>query len=238
MRDESENGSEDALNRYGDDVVRTTGRHGADIASQRLDTLDKAALQHALSTLDSSPTAVDIGCGLGTQGIRFGLMGVETTLVDVLDISARIDLLQEVFEICELHFVNKDAKRLTADDIPNRIGTAYSQRFIHYLRFKEARDLLEQVVERMVSDGRVFVSASGLHSELGDGYPHKERPIEDRLTKLAPEMQEKHDIRDEICLYTVEDMKQLLKASGIEPIRVERSEFGNIKAVGEPKMSS
>lgn len=238
MSEESENGSGDALNRYGDDVVRTTGRHGADIASQRVDTLDEAALRHVLDTLGSSVTAIDIGCGLGAQGIRFGLMGVETTLVDVLDISARIEYIQEAFDICELHFVNKDAREITAADIPDRIGTAYSQRFIHYLRFEEATELLERIVERMVPDGRVFVSASGLHSELGEGYPHKGRPLEDRLTKLAPKMQEKHDIRDEICLYTVEDMKRLLKASRIEPLRVERSEFGNIKAVGAPKQQS
>lgn len=234
MTEGSEDGVDGALNRYGDEVVETTGRHGADISSQRLGALDEAALRHILDMRDTSATAIDIGCGLGAQGVRFGLLGVETTLVDVLDISPRIDVLREAFEICELHFVNKDADRLTAHDLPDRIGTVYSQRFIHYLRFDDAAELLGHIVERMIPDGRVFLSASGLHTELGDGYTHRERPLEDRYAKLDPAMREKHDIRDRICLYTTEDMERLLVASGIEPVRIRRSEFGNIKAIGEP----
>lgn len=235
MTDRSEDSSDGALNRYGDDIIRTTGEHGADISSQRMDALDEAALRHALDMRDSSVTAIDIGCGLGVQGIRFGLMGVETTFVDIMDISPRIEVLREAFDICELHFVNKDAEQVTADDLPSRIGTAYSQRFIHYLQFEAAVDLLDQIAERMVRDGRVFISASGLYSELGAGYPHREQPLKNRFAKLIPEMRAKHDIRDRICLYTTDDMERLLTVSGIEPVRVDRSAFGNIKAIGKPK---
>lgn len=235
MTDRPTDQDEGALNLYGDDVVRTTGRHGADISSQRLDDLDRAALRHALDTLDRSVSAVDIGCGLGAQGVRFGLLGVETTLVDVLDISARIESIQAAFEICDLNFVNADAQELDLDDLPVRIGTAYSQRFVHYLEFDDAVELLRTIVERMDDAGRFFVSASGLHTELGDGYPHADRPLEDRYAKLHPEMRKKHDIRDPICLYTVEDMRALFSASGIRTIRIERSKFGNVKAVGEPE---
>lgn len=235
MTDRSTDETDGALNQYGDDVVPTTGRHGADISSQRLDDLDRAALRHAMDTLDRSLTAVDIGCGLGAQGARFGLLGIETTLVDVLDISARIKFLQEAFDICNLDFVNKDSTALTPDDLPERIGTAYTQRFIHYLEFDDAVDLLRKIVDRMDDEGRAFVSASGLRTELGDGYPHADDPLEDRYAKLHPEMREKHDIRDPICLYTVEDMRTLFVSSGIQPVRIARSEFGNIKAIGEPE---
>lgn len=235
MTDGSTDEPTGSLNQYGDDIVRTTGRHGADISSQRLDDLDRAALRHALDTLDRCPTAVDIGCGLGAQGARFGLMGVETTLMDVLDISARIEFLEEAFDICELTFLNIDSRTVAPDDLPERIGTVYSQRFIHYLVFDDAVDLFRTVVDRLDDQGRVFVSASGLHTELGTGYPHADRPLEDRFAKLAPEMQEKHDIRERICLYTVADMEQLLRTVGVEPVQVVRSEFGNVKAIGEPE---
>lgn len=233
MTDPADDSGDDVLNQYGDAVVETTGRHGADIASQRLDSLDAAALRYALDVRESDVTAIDIGCGLGAQGIRFGLLGLETTLVDILDISPQVDLLRETFDICELRFLNRDAGDLLKDDLPERIGIAYSQRFIHYLPFDDAVALLGLIADLMVPEGRVFVSASGLHSELGDGYPHRDRPLEDRHAKLAPPMRKKHDIHDRICLYTVEDMEQVLAAAGFTPVQVERSAFGNIKAIGE-----
>lgn len=233
MSDLSDDSGDDVLNQYGDAVIETTGRHGADISSQRLDALDEAAMRYALDALESDVTAIDIGCGLGAQGIRFGLLGIETTLVDTLDISPQIDVLQETFDICELRFLNKDAANVTAADLPERIEIAYSQRSIHYLEFDDAAGLLDLIADQMILDGRVFISASGLHTELGDGYPHRDRPLDERYAKLDPEMREKHDIRDRICLYTVEDMERLLTAAGITPVQVERSEFGNIKAIGE-----
>jgi hypothetical protein len=235
MTDRPTKEGDEALNLYGDDVVRTTGQHGADVSSQRLNDLDRAALRHALNTLDQPLSAVDIGCGLGAQGIRFGLLGIETTLVDILNISSRIEIVESAFEICDLNFVNADAKSLDRDDLPERIGTAYSQRFIHYLEFDDAVELLRTTIERMDEAGRLFISASGLHTELGDGYPHSDRPLEDRFAKLHPVMREKHDIRDQICLYTVRDMRVLFGASGIRPVEIKQSKFGNVKAIGEPE---
>lgn len=225
----------EALNRHGDKVIKTTGEHGADISSQRMGNLDEDAVRHVLDTREDPVTAVDIGCGLGIQGIRFGLLGVETTLIDVLDISNRVEAFNEMFEMCSLDFVNKDVRELTRKDIPDNIGTAYSQRFIHYLKFDEALDLCELISNKMVEEGRIFISASGLHTELGDGYPDKDTPLESRYSKLDPEMADKHDIRDQVCLYTNEDMERLLSESGLTPVRVDNSGFGNIKAIGEKK---
>lgn len=231
--DQARDESGEALNRHGDKVIKTTGEHGADISSQRMGDLDEAAIRHILDTREDSITAVDIGCGLGIQGIRFGLLGVETTLIDVLDISNRVEMLNEMFEMCSLSFVNKDARDLTKKDIPDNIGTAYSQRFIHYLEFEGASDLCELISNKMVEGGRIFISASGLHTELGNGYPDKDTPLEDRYSKLDPEMANKHDIREEVCLYTSDDMERLLSESGFNPVRIDNSGFGNIKAIGE-----
>src|SRR6185437_3503288 len=48
------------VNLYGDRLIRTTGSHGADIASQRLDELDREALHHNLALPDPGVTCLDL----------------------------------------------------------------------------------------------------------------------------------------------------------------------------------
>lgn len=223
----------DPLNQFDDKIVETTGTHGADIASQRMDKLDEAALRYALDIRDEAVSALDLGCGLGAQGLRFSLIGLETTLVDILDIQQRVELMNRLFEIGGLDFVQKDARELTRSDLPENLKLAYSQRFIHYLTWDEANELLSLLADRLQDGGRIFVSASGLNTELGDGYPDRNVPPEDRYSTLAPVMAEKHDIRQEVCLYERTDMERLLNETGFEVRSVSTSGFGNVKAIAE-----
>lgn len=231
----------DELNEGGDRVITTTGNHGIDISSQRMDQLDRRALQYALSLYEESPTtlhetpptAVDLGCGLGIQGVRFALLGMETTLIDIHDISHRIEILSDLFSIGSLRFLQKDVRNLQPENLPEEIALLHSQRFVHYLEFEEARALFSLFANQMKEASRVFVSASGLHTELGDEYPDRDVPLEDRYSKLAPAMANKHDIRDPVCLYTIEDMKQLLTEAGFHVRDIHASTFGNIKAIAE-----
>ena len=81
------------LNLYGDRLVATSGRHGGDIASQRIDELDRACLEFCLS-LGPGVAAADIGCGLGAQGFRLAALGAAVTLCDPLDISVHVGRFQ------------------------------------------------------------------------------------------------------------------------------------------------
>lgn len=229
------------LTEGGDRVITTTGEHGIDISSQRMDRLDREALQYALSLYEESPialheeppSAIDLGCGLGIQGVRFSLLGMETTLIDLHDISNRIELLTDLFSTGSLRFLQKDVRELRSKELPEEISLLHSQRFIHYLEFEEARDLFTLFATQMKESGRVYVSASGLHTELGDDYPDRDVPLEDRHSELAPAMAKKHDIRDPVCLYTIEDMERLLTEAGFQVRDIHASTFGNIKAVAE-----
>lgn len=228
-------GEDELLNEGGDKVITTTGDHGIDISSQRMDKLDRDALQYALTIYnhETPPTAIDLGCGLGIQGVRFSLLGMETTLIDLHDISKRIELLSNLFQIGDLQFVQKDVRSLDASDLPDDIALLHSQRFIHYLEFSEALELFRLFADHMKPASRLFVSASGLHTELGDGYPDRDIPLEDRFSELAPAMAQKHDIHDPVCLYTIEDMEQLLTDAGFRVRDLHASTFGNIKAIAE-----
>lgn len=223
----------DSLNQWNDRVIETTGTHGADIASQRMDELDEAALRFALDWNDEPVTALDLGCGMGVQGLRFSLTGVDTTLVDILDISERVEALNELFDIGDLRFLERDVRELTAADVPANLKLVYSQRFVHYLTWDETHELFELLAENVQPGGRLFVSASGLNTELGEGYPDRDAPPERRFSELAPAVAEKHDIREKVCLYEREDMRRLLTETGFRVKSISTSGFGNVKAIAE-----
>lgn len=220
------------INEHEDVVIPTSGLHGGDISSQRIDDLDREALRDALAR-DEVLKAIDLGCGLGAQAFRFSMVGAEVTLVDIVDIQDRVDAMNGLFDIGRLDFVNKDARSLEDGDLPDRLDLIYSQRFIHYLRWDEAVSLFEWLGRRADSNARVYLSASGLQSELGDGYPDGDQPVETRFAKLSPSMAEKHGIYKAVCLYRPADLRRLFEETGFDVVRIYTSAFGNVKGVAE-----
>lgn len=174
---------------------------------------------------------MDLGCGFGAQSLRLGVIGFSVTMVDIIDISESVRLMNRVIGSERLKFLRRDTAELSDNDIPDSLDILYSQRFIHYLKFGEALRLLGMLSKRLKPGARLFVSASGLHSELGQEYPHRELPIESRFAPLAPSMAEKHQIREAVCLYEETDLARASKILKLDTITVFRSSFGNIKGV-------
>ena len=163
----------------------TSASHGTDIASQWTDELDLEALRFVVSPKIPKRVALDLGCGLGTQGIRFAVLGCRSFLYDIVDIGERIERIKQALDITALEFRKLDLRQATPEDFPADAGVAYSQRFIHYLRFDEASRLLQSLAGRLCAKARLFLSASGLGSELGAGYAHAGAPVEHRFAPLA-----------------------------------------------------
>ena len=212
----------------GDRPLPTSGRHGIDIASQRIDELDAACLRFALER--ERCAAVDLGCGSGFQGLRLALMGCRTLLID------RIDPHPLVSMACgslPLHHLKADLVQLRPDQMPVGIEIATSQRFLHYLRCDEAVRLLRTLHGGMAPRGRIFLSASGLESELGRWYSGAGEPLHSRFAPLDPEIGLRHQILEPVCLYTEHDLMRILAICGFEVLTCFRSPFGNVKAVGE-----
>ena len=207
--------------------------HGVDISAQWIDHLDLETLRFVVSPKMPERVALDLGCGLGVQGIRFAVLGCRSVLYDIADIGQRIEVVRQVLGIQTLEFRQIDLRHATPEDFPEAAGVAYSQRFIHYLRFDEASRLLALLAGRLCTGARLFLSASGLASELGMGYAHAGNPVEDRFAPLAGEMQAKHSIREPVCLYSVEELESLVCARGFATIRTWASPFGNVKGVFE-----
>lgn len=218
------------LNDLGDQLLPTTGRHGADIARQRLDALDRAALRHAIG-LELPATALDLGGGYGMQALRLAALGLDTWLIDQLPRAQTVLGIAGLAEALPLRHLQIDARALNAGDLPESIALCCSQRFIHYLRRADALALLRLVRGRMRPAGRLYLSASGLDSELGEAYAGARAPVVERFAALAPAMAGKHGIHEPVCLYAPQELESLAEDAGFVCEEVNASVFGNVKGV-------
>jgi hypothetical protein len=89
------------------------------------------------------------------------------------------------------------------------------------------------LASRLCPGARLFVSASGMDSELAAGYAHAGRPVRERFAALAEAMQAKHRVREPVCLYTKDELEDLVLGQGFTAIRTWLSPFGNVKGVFE-----
>lgn len=219
------------LNVYGDSLITTTGTHGADISSQRMDDLDVAAMLYALGLPNRTGAALDLGCGIGIQGLRFASLGFRTVLIDRMPADRTVLRASGLAALLPISYLMKDAKDLEAAELPADIAICYSQRFIHYLQFEQAVALLRLMRARMRPGAKLFLSASGLLSELGNGYDGKSQELSRRFSPLAAPMAEKHGILEPVCLYAPDELAALCRSASFAGDRVYSSAFGNVKGV-------
>ncbi len=223
---------EQPLNLYDDKPKFLATGHGADIASQRADDLDLMALKHASAR--PSIFAIDIACGAGGQAIRLAQQGASVLATDIADMAEIIKLASTGLP-GKVTFVQQDMRCL--DKLYNSLellaDVVICQRAIHYLRFSDAIGVIDGIKKLLAPDGRLYLSASGIHSELGEGYAGREfdLSLSDRYGELAPAMRDKHGIHGPVCLYSEEDMAKLLINGGLVPEIIFSSKFGNIKVV-------
>ncbi len=225
---------QDALNQYGDHLIQTSGSHGADISSQRIDDLDRKSLDFVLQNCNEDIKGLDIGCGLGIQGVRFALLGAQMWLIDIIDIETRMHLIKQHLGLQnKLEYIRTDVKGIEAQNLGIYFNFIYSQRFIHYLKYQDASKLIASIASMSSNDAFLFISASGIRSELGEGYEGKNKIIQERYCKLAPKMAHKHNILEEVCLYSSEELSALLIHNDFTPIETWESSFGNIKIIAK-----
>jgi len=105
------------LNNKNDSLIKTTNFTGADISSQRIDILDQKSLKYAVEiTTKNNAIAIDLGCGLGSQGIRFANIGINTILIDQLNIKDTItNIIKSTPHLNNqnLKYINKNIKNFT-----------------------------------------------------------------------------------------------------------------------------
>jgi SAM-dependent methyltransferase len=215
------------LNQYGDYLVPANKHgHGSEISSFRRDDLDKNALLFVQDFLDSTPVVFDLGTGFGSMALEFSKLGANVYAFDI----ATMRPLHEESKRGKFPFSNivQGDIRIVDWSLYPAPDVVFSQRTLHYLKYTEVVDVLSRIL-RDREKIKLFLSFSGMSSELSEGYPKLD--IKMRFEFLSEEMRIKHDIKNRVCLYSTDDVVRLAKDLSLKVEDVWASAFGNVKAI-------
>ena len=103
---------------------------------------------------------------------------------------------------------------------------------ICHLPYPEARALLRRIIRQHLKiGGKLYISAYGLNSDLGEGYADLEQPIEKRFCPLAPAIAKSYNLKGPACLYSERNLVNLLFEAGGSVLRSFTTTHGTVKAV-------
>ena len=139
-------------------------------------------------------------------------------------------LLQALKEALGDNAIQSDAAAVAWDDMPAP-DILYSQRTLHYLRYREAARIIATLTRKPGT--AAYISLAGYNSELRHSYPHLRHPATERFAHLAPEPRTATRISAPLCLYTPDDAAQLVDEAGLAIADIWESSFGNVKLIAK-----
>ncbi len=209
---------------------------GIDVGQRRVSSLGKRVIRFALSGEAPSKVCVELGPGRGRLAIVLALLGFRCYLYDsdpsLAPHYARINACLGEYGDIKFHLM--DVRDMGYGDLPEGVGLVVAERVLHHVRFREAVRILKVLRNRTLPGGRFFLSFSGLNSPIGEGYPDRDLPVEERWSPLPPDVGRRYDISGEVCLYTEEDVARLMEeVGGMRKVYLSTTAFGNVMAVYE-----
>jgi len=207
--------------------------YGRDIAFSRADDLDLLAVQYIKSLREENTKArihaVDVGYGLGGQMIRMARAGASlVTGIDVTDHRCNNKMIIPEDVAPKLQFIHGSIT-LWPDIEPAMVISC--QRMIHYLPFPVASTVLWYLRQKTIRGGRLYISATGIETEIGKDYPAADKDITERFSRVSEEAAAIHSITKDVCLYTLDELTSLVTTAGWRVMDSFTSQFGNHKVV-------
>lgn len=208
------------------------GPYGRDVSLRRPDALDLEALAHVKWLCDNQVNVqiADIGCGVNLWFAKeASKLGATVHAIDRIPLEVGDSVVPgNVVVHCET--LPEEATRL--GQLP-QFDLMYSQRMFHYIHPDQHAAMWQYIRESLKPDGQLFISVSGMDSELGQGYPDRWIPLSERFAKLSESIADRHSIYAPVCLFRKTEFEVALKSNGFEVQNVTQSAFGNIKAVAK-----
>ncbi len=203
--------------------------YGIDVVSKRLSLLDKEVIKFALDW-KGTKCVVEFGAGSGRLSLILALLGYRVFIYD----KVKPFFIEQLNDLdLRVGFKSLDIGKIKPSDLPEIIGIFVAERVLHFLRFSDTKRVLKIVLKRMEKGGRLFVSFSGLNSPLGEGYTHKDLPIEERFCLPSKGVMEKFKIDVSVCLYTLEDVERLFDGLSVRKVFLRETPFGNVEGIFE-----
>ncbi len=194
--------------------------YGVDIAQRRADDLDAKMLAYIAA--QSGVSVLDLGSGAGGQSVRMADAGAQVFAVDILDHASKN-------AHPHVTYIQGDMRAVEALTKGKAYDMCCLQRAIHYIPYADACALL-QTLKKIVY-GPLYISFSGLESDIGAQYPDAGKELADRFCALPRAAADTFSITQPICLYTPEECADLLCATGWHIEELWVSAFGNSKAL-------
>jgi len=207
-------------------------KRGIQVTNQRLGRLEKMTLKYALD-LNKNSITLDLGGGNGYISWILTLFHHQVFYYDIKP-NWRIKWLKKIFNFKKLKILKKDLKKINYSDLPKNIDLIYSARTLHYLNYENFEALLKKLESRLKKNGKIFITVTGVESEIGKKYPCAEKKIEERFCFLEKEYQERFEIKEKIFLMNFEEFQEIFKKYFILEEAWE-SDFKNLFFVGFKK---
>lgn len=102
---------------------------------------------------------------------------------------------------------------------------------LHSLTYIEARDVLQEMRRVLKIGGKLYLSAYGKHSTLGDNYPDNGKRVEERFAELPAPLAKLYNLHGPICLYSERDLINLLFEVGAPVLHSATSGQGNVRVI-------
>lgn len=211
------------------------GRDWTDLLSPTGDELDRLAVDEIskLVRLGRRVSALDCDCGLGGQALRMAQAGAYVLATDRDDRRATLeDAASSLGVGSRIRFMQIPSMCHDTTPLPGTpFDIAICHRSLPNLPYNDALTFVRRVLLMTRTGGKIFLSAYGIHSELGDHYPDNEKRVKERFADLAPEIAAKYAISGPVCLYSERDLFLLLFAAGASVLRTFTTTHGNVKAI-------
>ncbi len=194
--------------------------YGVDVASVRLDDLDKRviAMVEAMLRAGSRPRVLDVGCGRGGLIDALRRVGAQVTGLDIIDYRTEV-------ERAGADFYHRDIRDWLRGNTET-FDVVVLQRVLHYVPYRDAVEVLRKLCG---VTGTLYLSVTGLQTAIANHYDAGKHPLQSRWGSLDASGQELFRITEPLCLYAESEIMSLLMETGWEVVWSRVSDFGNIK---------
>lgn len=198
------------------------------------DALEHFALEECVKRRRLSPdiSALITPASRYETGIKLARLGARVTIADSPDRQRDIEgRILAAGARDEIGFM--PSERL--DDDGELPGQPYDiiliRRGLCALPYTDACLQVRKLLLKLKIGGKLYVSVLGMHSELSEGYPAGEAPIDQRFSPLAPEVADKYSHHAPVCLYSERNLFMLLLDAGASVLRTLTTTYGNVQGV-------
>jgi hypothetical protein len=185
--------------------------------------LDEMACKEAAKRLrlEGHVSALIFGRDIGELAIRMAKTGTRVVVDATVEHPPAMPGLRAI-----------PLSKLAVDALPEApFDVIVGQLALHSLPYAQARDTLDQLRQLLKIGGKLYLSAYGVRSTLGDFYPDNGKLVQDRFAELPASLAGVYDLYGPICLYSERDLITLLFEVGVPVLQSATSGQGNVRAI-------